>query len=290
MISVITPTYNRANLLPGLYQSLCKQSYHDFEWIVVDDGSTDGTLGVIEKMKKEQWAFPIKYCKKGNGGKHTAINSGIRVAQGEISLILDSDDELPMDALENIERVYSTVRGDISFGGVCGMMAHRSGEKISCIPVDDSDYLDATGIDLRFKYHIEGDMCEVFRTQILREFPFPEIEGEKFCPEALVWNRIATKYKLRCFNKVIYHRDYLEGGLTDRIVKIRMKSPVATMMTYQEMTQYDIPVASKVKAAINYWRFRFCSLNKTIPRVACKWSWVIPVAYLLHLRDLQMTK
>ena len=128
-------------------------------------------------------------------------------------------------------------------------------------------------------------MLEVFRTSVMREYPFPEIEGEKFVPETLVWNRIACKYKLRVFHEVVYFRDYIDGGLTDKIIKIRMNSPVASMMTYAELNGYPIPVASKVKAAINYWRFRFCSNAKEKPKLEWWYCWTMPLGYLMHLRD-----
>lgn len=284
LITVFTPTYNRAQLLPRLYESLCQQSFTDFEWVIVDDGSTDDTEDVVRRIAdKHSSGFHIRYIDKPNGGKHTAINLGALAAKGELFLILDSDDTLPADSLETISYYYNQIRGDKTFGGVCGYMAHHDGTVIGhgC----DKDVIDTNSIDLRYKHHVVGDMCEVFRTSVLREFPFPEIEGEKFCPEALVWNRIATKYKLRVFKHVIYYRDYLDGGLTDKIVKIRMNSPIASMMTYAEMTEYDIPIKQKIKAVINYWRFRLCAHGDKI--VAIKWYWHLfaPLGLLMHMND-----
>ena len=130
-------------------------------------------------------------------------------------------------------------------------------------------------------------MCEVFRTSVLKEYMFPEIDGERFCPEALVWNRIAQKYKLRVFHEVIYYRDYLEGGLTDKIVRIRMKSPIASMMTYAELNGYRIPFLHKMKAAINYWRFRFCASSGVKPVLSWGYFWTLPLGLLLHINDLR---
>lgn len=250
MITILTPTYNRCDLLSQIYQSLCQQTSPDFEWVIVDDGSQDGTGDVVDGMLKAA-NFPLHYFYKENGGKHTALNFGVRKAKGELVLILDSDDQLPPNAVENIEKAYAEVRGDEAFAGVCGYMAHRDGQVIGS-PVIDSDI---NTIDLRYQLGVGGDMAEVFRKDILLKYPFPEIKGERFCPEALVWNRIAQNYKMRVFSKVIYFRDYLDGGLTSNIVRIRMKSPVASMMTYQEMTTYHVPLKVKVRASINYWRF-----------------------------------
>ena len=90
-------------------------------------------------------------------------------------------------------------------------------------------------------------MREVFRTSVLREFPYPEIAGEKFCPEDLTLFRIASKYKLRLIPKVIYLADYLPGGLTANIIRIRMQSPVASMMCYAELNQQEIPFIYRLK-------------------------------------------
>ena len=302
LITVFTPAYNRALLLPRVYESLYRQTVKDFEWVIVDDGSVDDTKNIIDKLRIESGAlepcslatkgtqewrinFPIRYFYQENGGKHRAINRGVKEAKGELFLILDSDDALPPTAIETVLTYYGQIKGDKSFGGVAGMMAHESGEIIG--RGFDFDILDTNAIDLRYKYHVSGDMAEVFRTEVLREIPFPEIPREKFSPEALTWNRIAQKYKLRYFNKVIYTRDYLDGGLTDKIVKIRMTSPIASMMTYAELNSFDIPFIQKIKISINYWRFRFCYDGKDKPKLAWRWGWVIPIAYIMHLNDLR---
>ena len=249
-VTIFTPTYNRAHLLPRLYGSLCKQTYLDFEWVIVDDGSKDNTEEITESFIKEQ-KIRIRYFKQENGGKHRAINRGVKEAKGELFLILDSDDSLPQDSLELIYNYYQQIKDDDSYGGVCGYMAHHDGTIIG--NGNNDAILNTTSIDLRYKYNVKGDMCEVFKTSVMRLFPFPEIEKERFCPEILIWNRIATKYKIRVFHEVIYFRDYLEGGLTDKIIKIRMNSPIASMMTYAEMTKYkNVPFLEKCKSAINY--------------------------------------
>jgi glycosyltransferase involved in cell wall biosynthesis len=284
MVTVFTPTYNRAAYLLKVFKSLLQQTFKDFEWVIVDDGSIDDTSVIIDNLQlTNDKFFPIRYFYQENGGKHRAINRGVKEAKGELFLILDSDDMLPPNSLERIDFYYQQIKDDNSFGGVCGYMAHHDGTVIGkgC----DIDVLDTNSIDLRYKYHVEGDMLEVFRTSVLKEIPFPEISNEKFVPEALVWNRIARKYKLRVFHEVVYFRDYLEGGLTDKIVKIRMNSPIASMMTYAEMTEFNIPFFAKLKAAINYWRFRFCSDAKEKPQIEWWWLWTAPLGWMMHLRD-----
>ena len=172
--------------------------------------------------------------------------------------------------------------------GICGYMAHHDGTIIGIPVVEKPIY--ASSLDLRYKLHITGDMMEVFRTEVMREFPFPEIIGERFCSEALVWNRIAAKYKLFLIPDIIYYRDYLDGGLTDNIVRIRMKSPIAAMMTYAELfvAKTDnntlLPFATRLKADINYWRFAFCAKERNV-KIASWGKLLMPLGWLMHIAD-----
>lgn len=289
-ISILTPTYNRGKLLLPLYDSLKNLTFKDFEWLIVDDGSEDDTeqyaLSWIAH-NIENAEFPIRYIKKSNGGKHTAINRGVREASGELILILDSDDTLPEDSLATIAQYYEQCKGYKDCAGVCGLMAHHDGQLIGTGFPKDPMYESA----LQFRYaeegNVTGDLLEVYKTSVMREFPFPEIENEKFCPESLVWNRIANKYKLFCFNKIVYYRDYLEGGLTSKIVRIRMNSPIASTMTYAEMLDYNISLKWKIRSAINYWRFKYCITNKSLKAPAVKWYWKAfqIVGLIMHLKD-----
>lgn len=293
-ITVLTPAYNRARLLPRLYESLQKQNYADFEWVIVDDGSTDDTKSVVQGFV-DDCLFPIHYYYKENGGKHTAVNLGVKNAKGELVFIADSDDMLTPEALQTVAEEYAQVAKDDSFCGVCGLDCDLSGKIIGSGL--KQEWIDANAVQLRTRYGVTGDMKEVFKTSVLKEFPFPEIPGERFCPEALVWNRIARKYKLRYFNRPIYQVEYQEGGLTSNIVRIRMKSPIASMMTYAEMLDYPIPMREKMKAAVNYFRFKACmtaehahEVGPAIPTVPLAWYWARPLGLLMHMRDTKMNK
>ena len=166
LITVFTPTYNRAHLLPQVYESLCKQTFKEFEWVIVDDGSVDDTKNVIDKwtMDNGQWTifsntsdneeFSIRYFRQENGGKHRAINRGVKEARGELFFIVDSDDMLPPDALEIVAKVYGDIKGDTSFAGVCGLDGTFEGKVIgSGLP---AEVIDDTSIAVRFKYGVTG--------------------------------------------------------------------------------------------------------------------------------------
>lgn len=305
MITVFTPTYNRGTLLNRLYQSLSAQSYKDFEWIIVDDGSSDDTALIVELLQSNHFSndFPILYHKKENGGKHTAINVGVKKAQGDLFFIADSDDILPPNALQTIVKVWEHTKDDSSIGGICGFDGDLNGggligtgfpkgihlNKLSLADNNNISYIDGTTRQIRFGLGVEGDMKEVFRTSVLREFPFPEIKGESFCPEVLIWNRVASKYKLRHINKIIYLVEYQQDGITSAITRSRMDSPIATTMTYAEMLRYDIPLKIKIKSAVNYWRFYFClSIEKRRQnkvKIDSIWYMFLFLGYIIHVLD-----
>lgn len=288
LITVFTPTYNRAHLLPRLYKSLVKQTYHNFEWIILDDGSSDNTADVINEWDAD---FLVRYYRKENGGKHTSINLGAKQAKGELFFIVDSDDTLMYTALQTVADEWNKVKDNAQIGGIVGLDVNsKTGEIIGGgLP---QDVIDCDAMEIRYKYHVNGDLKEVFKTDVLREFPFPEIKGERFCPEQLVWFRIAQKYKLRYINKPIYKVEYQPDGITSGIVKARMESPVATCMTYSEMFEYPIPLIQKVKAAINYWRFRCCvqTVTSQVPRVKYYWRIFRPMGYLMHFKDRKVIR
>ncbi len=224
-ITVFTPTFNRGYIIDNLYRSLQRQTYKNFEWIVIDDGSTDDTETKFEMYCKEQNTFQITYHKVENGGKHRAINKGVGLASGELFFIVDSDDYLIDTALENIIEVEKTISADDkeNFAGVCGLRGYST-EK--CIGrTFEGEYLDITTLE-RPQHGIFGDKSEVFYTKILKKYPFPEIENEKFVTECVVWDKIAFDgYKLRFFNKIVYICDYLQDGLTEHEESIFDKNP-----------------------------------------------------------------
>lgn len=285
-ITILTPTYNRASLLPRLFDSLLRQTNKDFEWIVVDDGSTDDTREVVANLKEKcGGAFPMDYVYKANGGKHMAINMGVTRAQGELFFIVDSDDLLTDDALETVANSWHDISDDKSFAGIAGLdIAMDTREVIgSGLP---QEHIDCNAIDIRYRHHVTGDMKEVFRTEVLREFPFPEFAGERFCPEQLVWFRMARRYRLRYINKPIYIADYQPDGITAGITRARMRNPSASMLTYAELTECPVPFLVKVKAAINFWRFWHCrTATSVVPRVALRWHWLRPLGWMMHVRD-----
>lgn len=238
MITVFTPTYNRAYILPKLFESLKEQSSNNFEWIIVDDGSTDKTEFVVKKWIAEWHGFCIRYYKQENGGKHRAINKGVREARGTLFFIVDSDDYLTYDAIETLENWEKSVykSGD-KYCGVAGECACIKDGKIMGSS-NKKEYVDATTLE-RKKYNILGDKAEAFYTKLLKKYPFPEIEGEKFITESVVWNRLAHDgYLVRWYNKPIYMCEYRPDGLTMQKEKIFAANPKGYAISVRERCEY----------------------------------------------------
>ena len=216
MLTILTPTYNRGYTINKGYESLCRQTCMDFEWVVIDDGSTDNTEELVRRWQAETTAFPVTYVKQENGGKHRAVNRGVALAKGDHVLILDSDDYLTDDAVETIRKWTDEVAQLEGFAGVAGLRGWA--EKEDAIGgFIGRDFVDATNIQ-RNKLDLSGDKAEVYRVDILRKYPFPEFEGEKFLRESAVWDAIALDgYKLRWYNQIVYKCEYLADGLTKTI-------------------------------------------------------------------------
>ena len=280
LVTIFTPTYNRAYRLTALYESLCSQTCKDFEWLIVDDGSSDNTEELVNGWINEN-KIDIRYIKQQNGGKHRAINNGVKNARGILFFIVDSDDILPDNSIDRVAVHYKMIEGKSEFGGLCGLKAYYDGKSVGNKP--DFGILECTNFEIDYKYKLKGDMAEVFYTSDMKEFPFPEIEGEKFCPEILIWNRISTKYKIHYFSENIYLCEYLEDGLTSRITKIRIQSPIASCMTYADMVVAPIPFKARLRASINYWRFAHYTTKA--PKIAPLWILSKPLAAIFIYRD-----
>lgn len=245
-LTVCTPSYNRGHLLNRLYTSLQRQSVNCFEWIIIDDGSTDNTEDIIKQWLKENATFPIRYIKKQNGGKARAINDGVRLAQGKYFFIVDSDDYLSTDAIECLIKWFSKLPNQSNFIGVSGL--RQINNRNSSIPNKSFNFIDTSNIN-RAKYGLEADMAEAFFTEKLKQYSFSVWTNEKFLPESVVWDQMALDgYILRWHNKVIYYCEYLEGGLTQSSWKLLKNNP----MGYAQMFLKKLAYIHDTKLRINY--------------------------------------
>ena len=249
-LSIVTPTYNRAHLLPVLFKSLMWQTSKDFEWIVVDDGSKDNTEEIIASFK-ETADFPIIYVKKKNGGKHTALNTSHKYITTEIVLIADSDDWLVKNAVETIISDWQRYRDDKS---ICGISYLRGSDETHSL--NNRQYRCAEEVSdfITVKVNAKNDCgsCEIIRTDVLKEFPFPEYKGERFIGESFLWFNAGFKYKTVYINKILYITEFFEDGLTKAGRKLRYDNPKGCMEVANLGTTKGIDIKFRLKQAILY--------------------------------------
>lgn len=255
-LTVMTPCYNRAYIIDNLYQSLLRQSDYDFEWLVIDDGSTDNIKEYIDGILKKDNPFEIKFVQKENGGKHTCINMATDIAQGKYFYIVDSDDCLPNDAMVKINFWLDSIEraNDEKLIGIVGIKESKNlkhtfstfehGNKIEG---SDSEYLDFTTLQ-REEYNIKGDKAEIIATDIIKKYKFPVFPEEKFVTEVVVWHDIAFDgYKFRWFNECIYNCEYLQDGLTKNMSKIIQKCPRGYIYTcYKSIKWYNYKLRQRL--------------------------------------------
>lgn len=234
-ITVFTPTYNRAYILENLYRSLQRQTCTEFEWLVVDDGSTDETGELFEKWMKEDNPFPIRYHRQENGGKCRAINTGAKLARGQWFFNVDSDDYLTDDAVEKVQKWSEELPKDQNFCGFAGNLG--TAPDVTPNTLFEGGYYDGNAFD---RYGaVTGERAHVFSTEILRQYPYPDCPGEKFMTEAVTWNRMAHDgYKLRYYNDIIWIYEYKEDGLTNSGYSLFLNNPQGTGIFFREKAKF----------------------------------------------------
>lgn len=222
-ITIITPTYNRAKKLCKLYNSLKNQTNKEFIWLIIDDGSTDNTEYIINQFISEN-RINIEYYKKQNGGKHTALNMGIKKIQTDLTFIVDSDDWLEKNAVETINMYHKKYKYNNQICGYSFLRKYSNGT-VNGKFLDKNEVVDDY-INIRINgKDTNSDKAEVWKTKCLNEYPFPEFKGEKFLGEDIVWIQMALKYKMVFINEAIYVSEYLEEGLTKNRRKNNIQSP-----------------------------------------------------------------
>lgn len=289
MITIFTPTYNRMSTLPRLYESICKQTDKNFEWLIIDDGSTDETKVLFDSWKKIKTDFPLRYYRVDNGGKARAINKALELAKGKYFFIVDSDDYITDDCIESLNKWFDEIKDHEKIIGVSGIRGTYTGKYINKKPDIDSltGHIDASNIE-RDKLNLSDDMAEAFYTEKLRNYTFTVWETEKFLPEAVVWDRIALDgYKLRWYDKIIYHCEYMEGGLTRSSWKLLKENPMgyAQMFNmklnyitgFKEQIQIIIQLISCVCLAGN---LRYLLSSNKLPMTML----LFPVGYILSVK------
>ena len=234
LLTIFTPTYNRAHTLPKLYNSLCRQTSKDFYWLIIDDGSTDSSNKIVEDFMQEG-IINIKYVFKENGGKHTAHNIAVEECETELFFCVDSDDELTENAVETIKKTHLD-NADESFLGYIFRKKTFDGKDST---PDYPDGLKATGIeDLYHLYGFTGELAPVFKTNLIKHIFFPVFENESFLTERVLYNKYNSIAPMLLCNERIYLFEYLEDGLSSNYKKNIVNSPYGNAYDHLSESYY----------------------------------------------------
>lgn len=248
MVTILTPTYNRAYILPELFQSLKEQTCKEFKWLIIDDGSSDNTEEVVKDFQKTA-DFEVQYIKKQNGGKHTAVNLGVKHVDTVLTFIVDSDDQLLSDAVETVICYYMKYKDKKKIGIYSFLKCYKDGKNV--VEAPKNEWI-ANYIDCRIKGGLPGDMAEVFLTECLKKYPFAEFDGERFLSEDTAWIEISKEYDAIYFNKAIYQCEYMEDGMTANDKPIKFKSPKGSMYRGKQLMYNRCGLKENVRGAIIY--------------------------------------
>jgi glycosyltransferase involved in cell wall biosynthesis len=294
IFSVFTPTFNRAYTLHRVYDSLCQQSLADFEWIIVDDGSSDNTQQLVDAWIAEG-RISIQYLFQPNSGKHVAINRGVKLAKGDLFLIADSDDGFPANALEILHSHWCAIPDEQRprFTGVTGLCADEQGQIIG--DIFPEDVFDSNSADIYYRFGIRGEKWGFHRTEVLRNFPFPEPEDVRFVPEGVTWNAIGRHYKTRFVNDIV--RNYFQGA-DDQLTQRSITNISSVRVFYARMLDADIDYViyapwAVCKIGIQGARYSFHQKDSIVTQIGrldhwCArlvWISVMPIGFALYLFD-----
>ncbi len=215
-LTIHTATYNRAHTLPRVYESLKNQTCLDFDWFVTDNGSTDNTEELFNKWIEEDPPFQIHYHKIPERGIPRALNYGVNHISGDYFFMLDSDDKLLPNGVELILKGIQQIDELDDFVGVGFVRIKENGQPIKGVwpTVNSKGYVDCTNLE-RNKFNLDADMCEAYKTRILKKYPFQVWPDEIYAPEQLCFDKMALDgYKIRWFQDAIYVCEYLDDGQT----------------------------------------------------------------------------
>ncbi len=288
LLTVFTPTYNRAATLPRLYESLTRQSCTDFEWLIVDDGSSDTTRVLIDEWAREG-RVNIRYVYKDNGGKPSAHNLGTREARGDLFICVDSDDYLADSAVQTVTEAWGCANG-----GEVGILAYKMlSDGRSVTEIRDTEVTSFTLKDGYDRYGLTGDTALVFKTEALRQFEFPTFAGEKFIPEGYLYDKIDTLGKLLVVREKIYVCEYLGDGYTANMKRVLYKNPQGYFAYIENRLRIDRTVKHRFLDSVRYMAMAIAHRRPRKVRGAVYPFFALLAylpGYMLYVRDFKRYK
>lgn len=287
-LTIFTPAYNRAHLLPRLYESLCNQTCRDFCWLIVDDGSSDNTRELAQSWIEEN-KIPIRYEYKPNGGMHTAHNHAYRLIDTELNTCIDSDDYMPIDAVEKIVAFWKK-HGSDQVNGIIGLDSDTLGNIIGSWLPDNKEMMTVTAL---YHFGCKGDKKLVYRSDVMKSLPeYPVFEGEKYVGLSYKYMLADLQRPMLLMNEVLVHVDYQPDGSSGTMWKQYGRNPQGFAFLRRETMKYHPYFKERVKAAIHHvssCMFMRKNLLRDSP-IPILSLLALPLGLILHFIILQKSK
>ncbi|MDR2525376.1 MAG: glycosyltransferase family 2 protein [Oscillospiraceae bacterium] len=222
-LTVFTPTYNRAYILPRCYASMCRQTCQDFIWLVIDDGSADETLALLAQWQQEPHGFRLEYIHQENQGMHGAHNTAYGNIRTELNTCIDSDDYMPDDAVENILQFWNEAPRDPKLAGFLALDCYGTGELVGT-PFPQT-VTKARYYDYYHTFGVTGDKKFILRSELSRLYPYPRFPQERYVGLALKYYQLDLDYELLCLNKPVCVVEYLPDGSSRNMLRQYWRNP-----------------------------------------------------------------
>ena len=259
ILTIFTPTYNRAHTLPRTYESLRQQNCKDFIWLVVDDGSQDHTANLVRQWQQADNGFEIRYIYKENGGMHTAHNTAYEHIDTELNTCIDSDDKLAPGAVEKVLQKWEQVKKQ----GYAGIIALDSDFDGNVIGKGFPAELTETTVIGYYAAGGSGDKKLIYRTDIINQYPpYPVFEGEKYVSLAYKYRLIDQTYKMAVLDEVVCNVEYQPDGSTGTMWKQYLKNPWGWMFWRKVCMQYPYSTKRLIVDCIHYCSSSIIAKNK----------------------------
>lgn len=287
-LTIFTPAWNRAHLLPRLFRSIADQApaHGGVEWLVIDDGSTDDTPEILARFAAERPDL-VRFLRVVNGGKHRAINRAAHEARADWIMLVDSDDALAEGAISDVLQHVGRYDGDERIGLIRGLKSFP--EQRSC----------------EFSFHQPGvpkwhwqwisaqsrpDTAELVRRSAMALHPFPEYEGELFIAESWLWHALDSTHRMVCVNSIWVECWYQPDGLSASALSVRLKSPRGTADVYKAIAHSPARWRVRARASINSWRYLFHAKDRGV-QLANSTSFLFAIpGWLMYRRDRRLLR
>ena len=248
-LTVFTPTYNRAHTLGRTYKSLCNQKCKDFIWLIIDDGSTDSTAGLVKEWQQQECGFEIQYIYKENGGMHTAHNIAYANIHTELNVCIDSDDKMSSDAVAKIKSTWEQIK-DKNYAGIIALDSDFEG---NIIGTGFQEGVTETTLGDYYAVGGRGDKKLIYRTEVINSVPeYPVFTDEKYVGLVYKYTLIDQKYKLYILNEIVCEVEYQPDGSSGTMWKQYLQNPKGFAFLRKTAMQYPTSRKRLIMDCIHY--------------------------------------